>query len=246
MEIIDLPGNLGKKLQASEDSVTEEDWTGLKVPRFGSDGTRFERCIFERMRVKQVRFGGGGKHAEFVDCSFGNSQLAFGPGGRAKFINCTFRNTRLTDFTINPVSIVNCDFSGAVLTRCQLWGAPTKHDRSENPYLNPVNEVHGNDFSTTTFDDTNFRGGVDLTKQKFPIDENHALALDGSTALARATALVNSWTPEREKDREEALSWIGIRQGGIDRGQKQLFVTWPKKWISREAWIGLRQAINES
>ena len=107
---------------------------------------------YEGTSAKQVILGGAGWTAEFRNCSFDNTRLKY-IIGEAKFINCTFRNARLTEFRVNPLTLINCDFSGALLRRCQIWGAPTPHDLKDRPFLDPVNEVHGNNFSTATFDE---------------------------------------------------------------------------------------------
>ena len=106
--------------------------------------------------------------------------------------------------------------------------------------------MSGNDFSSAVFDDSDFRGGVDLRKQKLPGGEEYALALDGDAALQRATALVDSWGESRAGDVEAARSWIKIWQRGVDAGQPQLFIDWPKKRISAEAWRDLRNVLKES
>ena len=76
MEIVELPNGLGSKLRAVEELVVGEDWSGMRVERFGTTSTRFEHCRFERMRVKQFTAGGAGRFAEFVDCSFDRSHLS--------------------------------------------------------------------------------------------------------------------------------------------------------------------------
>ena len=237
--------NYGLKLSfKAGEIVTGEDWSKQKLGRIGSSAI-LENCNFEGTSAKQVILGGAGWTAEFRNCSFDNTRLKY-IIGEAKFINCTFRNARLTEFRVNPLTLINCDFSGALLRRCQIWGAPTPHQLKNRPTLDPVNEVHGNDFSTATFDDTSFRGGVDLTRQQLPTGQDYAISLDGNAALQRATALVNSWGPEREEDQTRARSWINIWQGGIDRGQKHLFAAWPKKRLTPETWTELRQTINET
>ncbi|WP_185711331.1 pentapeptide repeat-containing protein [Arachnia propionica] len=226
------------------ETVTGEDWPKHKLGRIGSSAI-LENCNFEGTSAKQVILGGAGWTAEFRNCSFDNTRLKY-IIGEAKFINCTFRNARLTEFRVNPLTLINCDFSGALLLRCQFWGAPTPHDLKDRPSLNPVNEVHGNDFSTATFDDSDFRGGVNLTLQQLPTGQDYAISLDGNAALQRATALVDSWGPEREEDQTRARSWINIWQRGIDRGQNHLFAVWPKKRLTPESWTELRQTINET
>ena len=237
--------NYGLKLSfKAGETVTGEDWSKQKLGRILSSAI-LKDCNFEGTSAKQVCLGGAGWTPEFWNCSFDNTRLKM-IGIQAKFINCTFRNARLTEFTVNPLTLINCDFSGALLRRCQIWGAPTPHQLKNRPFLDPVNEVHGNDFSTATFDDTSFRGGVDLTRQQLPTGQDYAISLDGNAALQRATALVNSWGPEREEDQTRARSWINIWQGGIDRGQKHLFAAWPKKRLTPETWTELRQTINET
>ena len=87
--------------------------------------------------------------------------------------------------------------------------------------------------------DTSFRRGVDLTLQRLPAGEDYALALDGTAALDRVRALVETWDQENRRD---ALGRVKIWQNDLDGGQEHLFVCRPKM-KDPAGWPAIRKTI---
>lgn len=231
----------------TSDALVEkgEDWSGVSVEIFGAFGTRFENCVFDRLRVKQFNTGGQGRVTEFVNCSFDSANIAFGTCNPARFVNCSFRGARLKDFNFQFLDLVGCDFSGAVLRQCVFWGAPTPRSAADNPGLPRVNVVEGNDFSTARLIDSDFRYGVDLTRQKLPSGPEYAYCADGAGALVRVRRVVESWRESAPRDYEEFMIWLKLWEKKVEDGQSQLFFVQEKPDMSDAGWAQVRQAVLE-
>ncbi len=239
----ELGHGLGVMLTSDDPVVVDEDWSGATVEIFGASGTRFEDCIFDRLRTK--RFGAGSYSAvtEFVNCSFEGANIVFGSCRRARFVECSFRGARLKDLNSQRLDIVGCDFSGAVLRQCVFWGRPTQWEVDRDPFLPGVNEVVGNDFSTARLIGTDFRYGVDLTRQKLPVGKEYAYSPDAVAALGRVRRVVEGWRDTQPADYDVFRSWLKIWEEGPTYGQEQLFISQDKPRMSDGAWGQIRDAV---
>lgn len=231
----------------TSDALVEkgEDWSGVKVERFGVNGGYFDSCVFDRLRVGRFSVGGLGLVSEFVNCSFDSANIAFGTCGPARFVNCSFRGARLKGFNFQFLDLVGCDFSGAVLRQCVFWGAPTARSAADNPGLARVNVVEGNDFSSARLIDSDFRYGVDLTRQKLPSGPEYAYCADGAGALVRVRRVVESWRESAPRDYEEFMIWLKLWEKKVKDGQPQLFFVQEKPDMSDAGWAQVRQAVLE-
>ncbi|QWW19534.1 pentapeptide repeat-containing protein [Schaalia sp. 19OD2882] len=241
MYILNMPHNLGTMLTSDTQRVVGEDWSNAKVDEFAVNGTLFEDCIFDRLRVKQFNTGGLGVVTEFVNCSFEDANIIFRSSNPASFIDCSFRGARLRGINHDRLTLIDCDFREAVLRQCifRAHSILSKHEDS-----NPIpNEIRGNNFSTATLVDCAFRLGVDLTLQQMPTGADYAWTPDGDKALDRVEALVNSWCDTFPEDHEEFEGWLEIWREDLQNGQHHLFVTHHKPTMSERGFAQIRQAI---
>jgi uncharacterized protein YjbI with pentapeptide repeats len=147
----------------SKKAFDEEDFSGRNLLGFSSEGCHFRRCSFERMKIESGSFGAGKVESLYEDCSFDGSEIHADPG-RAKFYRCSFRNIHLDRFLSLAASYVDCVFSGDIRRSVFHGSLPA----SNMPYGARQNEFVGNDFSAAVFVDVDFRGGIDLSKQRMP------------------------------------------------------------------------------
>jgi hypothetical protein len=79
------------------------------------------------------------------------------------------------------------------------------------------NEFHGNDLMGG-----DFRGGIDLTKQKLPVSEKYLYVGDARRFIEilreKAILVIN------EKENQVILSWLKIYERNLSQGQNQLFI----------------------
>lgn len=117
--------------------------------------SRFEDCDFRGLTMTHGQLGNGTTRTHYAGCDFSGMRATEVNGGMSTFIGCTFRDVRLTQAFFLDCEFVDCvftgEFSGVVL--------------SGGPGLS----FHGNDFSGVEWRSSEFRGGIDLNRQRLPI-----------------------------------------------------------------------------
>jgi len=234
--------------------VRDADLSGLDKESFTSIGSRFERCRFDRMRVRCVDFGSGTEVSEYIDCSFDRSRLTMGPSGFERFVRCSFRDVDLRNWDCYSVDLVDCVFTGRLRT-VSFWGAlPPSMGRNdyeahvrwrEKQGLGPPpdavralmlresNEFAGNDFSGADLVKVSFRGGVDLEAQRLPTGPDYLYLPDGRGTVDRAMAALDEYVADAALQ-PKVENFLNILGRSLDMGQRQLFL--------RESDFGTRGA----
>lgn len=208
-----------KFLSFENKELRREDFSEKRLEQFGSIGSRFISCRFEKMRVDNVLFGAGKELSEYIECSFDGLRFRSGFGGFARFVRCSFLNVDLRDWFCTSTEIIECTFSGRL--RKAIFSGVVRED-ARSFIRREYNEFHGNDFSEMKLEDVAFRNGIDLTKQKLPKDLGYLYLPEAEAAVRRARAQVITW---RDLDkRREAMVLINILEEDIRNGQEQLFL----------------------
>ena len=97
--------------------------------------------------------------------------------------------------------IASCSRAGSAASsvRCPTLTRPCQPART-------VNEVRGNDFSQAKLEDMDFRGGVELSRQKLPGGEDYLFVADTCSAFAIAKELASSIKDADEIKRSQSLA----------------------------------------
>lgn len=151
----------------SFDSVKERDadFSGRKLDAFHAIASRFEKCCFEKMSIRDACFGSGLYDSEYYDCSFDGSKFTAVAPGNARFVRCSFRDVLIRQLFCHCVEFVNCKFSGKLLSGYFNGAVPPE----DVPILGRhINEFRGNDFIQMELVDVGFRSGIDLSLQRLP------------------------------------------------------------------------------
>jgi hypothetical protein len=203
----------------------DESFSDRELVALGAVGSRFERCRFERLSVRDTCFGAGAEMSFYTECSFDGSSLRGPAIGCARFERCSFRDVRLEEWFCFEAEFIDCVFRGAArgvvfngtVPKRSPGGVPmrTKLGRT-------VNEFRGNDFTEMDLRDVGFRTGIDLSRQDLPLGPDCVLVLDAHSALERARAAVGLW--HDDATRKEAATLLNVWSEDVENGQRQLLI----------------------
>jgi hypothetical protein len=199
--------------------VESGDYTGLKLSRFVSIGSRFSSCQFESMRIAMMSAGAGTQQSEYIRCSFNGTRMEMHPGGFARFMDCSFRDVVITHWSVAAGDMINCVFSGTIKTA--IFNG-TVDPRLQKDFGKIRNDFEGNDFSQAKMVDVAFRTGIDLRRQILPGGPGYCYVECGAASLEDAYAIVERW--EDDQSRRAAIALLGRQQEIVRRGQQQLFI----------------------
>lgn len=202
-----------------------DNYSGKKIHSFVVVKSHFSQCQFKNLSVEDMCFGCSGEISSvedfkiehtsiYEDCNFDGSRLDGIWAGHAKFIRCSFRNVYIRDLNFGDCQFIDCVFSGK-LHRINFFGKPRMSRRK-------FNEFRGNDFSEVEFFDTGFRGGIDLTKQKFPQSDRYIYAYNGIDFINKLKAALSQI--QNEKLKKQVNTVIKVCEYFLKEGQKQLFL----------------------
>ena len=196
-----------------------QDFSGRKLLKFSSAGSRFESCKFEGMRIEDASLGGGQAMSEYLDCSFDRTRTRYMGGGYARFVRCSFRDVDLRDWRCFAVELVECTFSGRL--RTAFFNGTVPPDEAD-AIGRAYNEFWGNDFSAMDLLDVDFRTGIDLSRQRLPSGPPYLYVADAADAVTRAYAQAVHW-PDSEL-RRQAMVLLRIWEDQVAEGQRQFLL----------------------
>jgi len=206
-------------LRFEDQVVSDGNFSDRKLLSLAAMGCRFERCLFERLRVEDAKFGLGAIQTVYRDCSFDGSLIRAPSPGNARFERCSFRDVRLRDWIAFEIELVDCIFTGRA-DKC-IFNGTVLENRQQRAGRH-VNQYSGNDFSNMELYDVAFRTGVDLDKQKLPTGPRYVHVVNAESAIAHTRAAVSEWQDESEMmDALAILRWLEKETRG---GQDQLFL----------------------
>ncbi|GGN59192.1 hypothetical protein GCM10010112_13870 [Actinoplanes lobatus] len=238
-----------ERISVDHEHVVGADYSGLSLVKFSAQGSTFEKCTFDRIKVGDASFGAGTEQSVYAGCSFDRAALTF-LGNFVRFTGCTFHNARFVRPSADYLEFVDCTFTGRI-TGLTLNGAPpdgqswyegslrsfARQGRPEPAgyrelVLRERNQIRGNDFTGAELVKVSFRFGVDLSAQKLPAGDDYVYVPDAEAAVERAlAALADDASEVATKARrflERAL------RPEIGYGQRQLLLR-PKDFESRKA-----------
>ncbi|MBM7518657.1 hypothetical protein [Nocardioides nitrophenolicus] len=199
--------------------LVEADFSGRHLTQFSAEGSRFDRCIFDRAVIDSASFGAGRIVSEYVGCRFDGAKLSMGAGGNARFVDCTFENTRIEHWFCFAVQLVGCTFSGRLAKAVFNGAVPADKQAIAG---RRINEFEGNDFARAKLVDVSFRTGIDLTRQRLPIGDEYVYIDDAAAAVRRARIAYNEWNDPDAKKRARGV--LAVMEEDVAAGQAQLLV----------------------
>jgi len=208
-----------QRLTFNHECVVGANFSKQKVVQFGSIGSRFERCHFDKLRIDNCNFGAGKEISEYIECSFDGANMRMGPGGYARFVRCSFLRANLREWDCIAVEMIECTFSGRL--RKAVFNGTVREDM-RSIAKRTQNEFRGNDFSAVKLEDVAFRTGIELSQQRLPSGNEHLYLADAERAIQRARAGVMGWR-DLER-RQQAMTTIKTLEFELRGGQQQLLL----------------------
>jgi len=208
------------------------DFSGARIGYFELRDSILRNCDLSKTRIEYAVFVGSKRQTVFENCVFDGARIRFNGVINTQFKNCSFQNVILSKWDSTEFEMIGCTFSGRFRT-CIFNG------RADHELDAPVNTILDNDFSGVEFIGSEFRWGVDLSRQKLPEGLNVFYAEDGAGAIAAAQARL-SQIKDKEL-REDCEITLRVLSREPAKGQRQLFVT--EKSFSGSGWPVLRAVL---
>ena len=200
--------------------VSAQDYSSRMLAMFTAIGSRLEQCSFNNARIGSASFGAGREMSEYVECTFDGLHFDHG-GGHARFVRCSFRDVYIHEWQGQSTELIDCTVSGRINWAVFFGRIPIENDR--RALRRERNEFHGNDFSNAQLMQPDFRGGIDLTKQRLPSGSEYLYVADAASAVARLKSGLEQWDASREVRRDASIT-ANIFEGIVRQGQRQLFL----------------------
>lgn len=221
------------------------DFSSTSFERTWWEDCSFADCLFDHSRLHDVRLKG----CDIVDCHFiesrisssllgGSNATSLGSiegsvfeGGTFSEVNFDFPRISRCHFLCD---LTNVDFDGSQLSDCRFTGTMKGVKfrgkgwlSSNDSYLKeddvPINKMENIDFSEATFDDIEFRNGVDLTKCKLPAKGGVVLVLNAQKVFHEALAIIETdWSGEHQRIASSMIRGYYYKQ--IENGQTQFIL----------------------
>lgn len=167
-------------------------------------------CIFS--------LGAGQQLTTLTDCFFDRCVLKGGGMGWLHFERCEFRKCTLPNMILLGSSFVGCKFSGKIVNS-MFCASLSEADIRDG--VKTKNVIVDNDFTECAFNAVGFRGGVDLERQKLPVDQPGVLCVDGQTAIK---ALYERFA-RGKPDTDELASCVHGLKEEVEDGQTHLYIS---------------------
>lgn len=207
------------RLVISEQSQTNVAYEKLNLDAISVANAHFLECRFESIKAKSVSLGSGLKKSTYTRCVFKECDWTFGAIGDVRFVDCVFNGCKLTNLYGVSVEMLRCSFPATRIRRAVFHAFDPD---STSPSFRRHNEFSDNDFSQSVMIDVDFRGGIDMSKQNWPIDGDHVLVRDLEMAKHVFNRLRES--AHTKSDRETLDNLITLSDFYTEQGQKsQLF-----------------------
>jgi hypothetical protein len=186
------PPNPGAEFKGA--TLRGVSFAGAKIDYFSATSSRFIECDFQG-----ALFGGGrlseNKQTVYERCIFGDLDRSDLQPHTARFLACAFGN--LKDWFCNRTEFVDCRFTGS-LEKVVFYGR-TLEDVNIRPTRHQ-NEFKNNDFTRTSFIDSDFRMGIDIDAQIWPDDLPMVTIRNFSDRISHAFAEVETWSNSDERE----------------------------------------------
>ncbi len=208
----------------------KQNYANRKLASIWLVNAKVEGCIFENLNVNNVVLGGGKKESFLENCRFINSKLNI-VSGFATLINCSFENVTIGEMFALKMQFINCKFSG----KLQKVVFDAEVPKSYQALIGrDKNIFEGNDLSEAFFDDVDFRGGIDFSKQIMPKNDDY-LYIYNPEIINLAKIRLQEVNNKNYAD--ELFVWINGAEYDLKRGQNHFFIKlsdWTKKQEEKE------------
>jgi hypothetical protein len=196
------PGAL-KSLVIKHETRSQERFSDLALDELSIVQGTLNECEFDKVRVRSANFGSGRTQSTLRGCAFRNCRLVFGAIGNARLVDCTFESCTLEHIFGTQLEMIGCSFPNTTIRKAVFHGTVFEPAQMVAPRAR--NEFTRNDFSSATFRDVDFRGGIDLLAQRLPTGEDYLLIRDTCQALAVARQLEQTIVERDELERCRSL-----------------------------------------
>jgi hypothetical protein len=223
------------RAEFSDERLHGADFTGRTLESFVSSGSTFEQCRFDRARLTSLSFGSGTLTSLYRSCTFDGAHFDMFAAGFARFEDCSFRDVRIRNWQCTAVELINCTFTGR-LTRSYFHGTVPEQERQYTGRVH--NEFHGNDFSGAELYDTDFRSGIDLTRQRLPGGPQYLYIADAPRVIAEVRRRVA--VMEELEQRKELMPLLKVFEPIVAAGQQQLLInltSWGRRQLPAVAQL---------
>jgi uncharacterized protein YjbI with pentapeptide repeats len=201
-------------------SFRKLDMGGLTIRFFVARGCGFESCNFAGTRFGGGYLGGGEgagfSQTVYRNCCFDRCGLEGISFGSARFECCSFRDVRLRRWLSFSSEFIDCVFAGDIPEAAFLGRSPLSSKGRRR------NDFRGNDFSGARFGSVEFRGGIDLSLQRLPLQDGDMILDRRSERIAIAMAEIDAWADPAE--RRSASRYLQLFAGSRYDGQEQLYL----------------------
>jgi hypothetical protein len=188
-------------LTIDRDSRSGETFSNLKLDGLTVTESSLHGCSFEDLRARSSYFGAGVRQSTFENCVFRRCTLIFGAVGNARLMGCRFESCRLENMIGTALELIQCTFQDTTIK------GGVFHGKTDDPALRRTrNEFRDNDVSGAELDNVDFRGGIDLTRQKLPTGEKYLFVGDTCQALSVVRQLQPSLVDAQELKRCQTLA----------------------------------------
>lgn len=197
-------------------TIRAMSFTGMRFEQFVAEGTRFVDCDFSDATL-EGSFGVR-RQTRFEDCRFDGTRMRYVEPGQARFVRCRFSGIDIRRWNAAANEFVDCTFVGRV-EECNFWGRPAQ-EWLDRGLRRDRNEFRGNDFRAAELIGVSFKGGIDISAQRWP-DAPDYIRLDRlGTRIELARPMVAAW---EEPARADGLIMLDVYAKHGYESQDELF-----------------------
>ena len=203
----ELDAPLDRVVAINRATLRGVDFRKARFDSFSLAGCVFISCDFRAIRFDKKLQGlfTAAPHSTFRDCKFDGADLRRVRPGLARFERCTFDDTAIDGWRTEAAEFVDCRFAGTLGT-VVFHGRPSGNAGRLAEAQRKRNEFSGNDFRDADLDHVTFTGGIELRKQRLPLDERYVWLDRFPQRLARAQTDIVRW--EIQEERVAALGML--------------------------------------
>jgi hypothetical protein len=191
-------------LVIDRETRVSESFSNLKLDGLSVIESSLSQCVFEDIRARSTCFGEGLQQSVLEDCVFRRCHFMFGTVGNVRLVRCQFESCRLENVMGTKLELIECAFPDTTIKK-GVFHRRVEASAKVQPWRT-LNEIRDNDFSQAELDDVDFRGGVDLTKQKLPTGDEYLFVRDTCKALEIVKAMQSSIVEKDELKRSQLLA----------------------------------------
>jgi hypothetical protein len=184
-----IPSSHLNQLALNGEVRTSERFENLRLDCISVIDSHLSHCTFSNIHARSVSLGGGLTQSTYADCVFEDCSWIFATVGNVRLSRCEFHRCRLSDLVGTKLEMVRCTFDQTSIRKGVFHGiqssaVPGHPTRKRN-------EFSENDFSGADLIDVDFRGGIDLTRQRLPTGGGYLFVGDTCRALEVAKQLLS-------------------------------------------------------